>query len=75
MYPNPVVDVLKVELPINLESSSIMIINEIGQKVISPFEYEYDQHIDVSNLKVGLYYLVIIKDGQIMGTKKISKVN
>lgn len=68
LYPNPVKDVLKLDLPNSEKISSIEIYNTIGQKVS---EFQNADQINLSNLKPGLY-IINMKNSD--GEKYSSKI-
>ncbi len=62
IYPNPTKDYLNISLENDAEIESVEIFNMNGQKVLNG---AFEQNIDVSNLRSGLYILKLI------GAKKI----
>ena len=69
IYPNPVDNILNIfNVPVN---SNIKIVNLAGIEV---YQSAYaDKNIDLSNLKKGLYLLIIENNGKIIFTNRIVK--
>ncbi|MEI6696669.1 MAG: T9SS type A sorting domain-containing protein [Bacteroidota bacterium] len=68
IYPNPVQDVLIINT--NLQSYHLKIMDALGKLVIGKTLHTYENKIDVSNLKTGLYF-VQLTDASNTITKKI----
>ena len=71
VYPNPLTDVLNLELPVNSVTVNVDIYNIVGKNVYSSIDVMSNQ-IDVSNLKNGLYFITVNFDDYRI-TKKIIK--
>jgi glucuronoarabinoxylan endo-1,4-beta-xylanase len=57
VYPNPVKDVLTIDLKGNTTGDQLFIVNALGQQVIQVNAIQSEQtEIDVSNLQSGLYF-------------------
>lgn len=56
VYPNPVIDILKVKSPLNLHHHILKIHNSNGQLM---YQAPFSEAIDVSNFAKGLYWLTI----------------
>lgn len=73
LYPNPVSDILNVELPVfGIEKKEIEIFNSMGQKVSSSFFSSFHSEIDVSGLSPGIY-IISLSDGTRVFKKKFIK--
>ena len=59
IYPNPVADILNITNKNQLEISSIIIYNTLGQQVQTFINANNTTSIDVSQLKTGLYFIKI----------------
>lgn len=70
VYPNPVADKLYVQFA--GETAQVEIVSTSGQQVMSIPALETGQHLDLSNLKKGLY-LIKIQDAENTFTKRILK--
>lgn len=62
MYPNPVSNVLTVKTSFNLSAATVQIVDMLGKVVLAT--RTATGNIDVSKLPAGIYYLVIIHDGE-----------
>lgn len=74
VYPNPVQDVLRIELPgdaANFESAEIF--NYSGQLIIETNDVLELQSLDVSGLKEGVYFLNIVSDNKAYRSKFIKQ--
>ncbi|WP_317897897.1 T9SS type A sorting domain-containing protein [Aurantibacillus circumpalustris] len=71
VYPNPVYDVLNMEAG-GLEEFHISIIDVCG-KELKHLGFENAGKIDVSDLKSGIYFVVVIKKGNTIYTTKFIK--
>ncbi|HFU75066.1 MAG TPA: T9SS type A sorting domain-containing protein [Bacteroidetes bacterium] len=69
IYPNPVVSLLKIELP-NNTFSKIQILDISGKKVYSSYFTGQNKNIDMSRFENGFYYVKIF-NSQFSITKKI----
>ena len=59
IYPNPVTDMLNIEVPDGMEIKEIIIYNTLGQTVLVSTQ---TKTMDVSNLKSGTYFMSIRSD-------------
>ena len=73
VYPNPFTDKILINAPVY--TISILIYNSIGQLVAEEQISEEQVETDLSNLKIGIYTLMMIIDNQLKFTKKIVKMN
>lgn len=71
VYPNPVRDVLHINLPDSWEYPSVTLINALGQHVYSTRPSGHAVSMDVSAFAAGLYYLKVTAGSQSF-TKKIA---
>lgn len=70
IYPNPVRDNLEINIPEDINSTSIKIINSIGQLM----EESLSTSIDLSHLTKGIYFIQIeLTSGELI-TKKVLKI-
>lgn len=71
LYPNPTTGTLSIKIPSTLIGNIIKIINPLGQiiKEIEPLESVHV--LDLSNLSSGIYFVQLIKDSQVLQTKKL----
>ena len=64
VYPNPVKETLSIENPTKQKIKEIVIVNHLGRFITKVQVDKSSPNIDVSDLKRGIYRLVIItKDG------------
>jgi hypothetical protein len=68
LYPNPVIDVLHIQLPAN--NNRFTIYDIVGNKVFDKYISD-DYQLDMSNLKTGIYFLKVenaegIKNGKVI---------
>lgn len=71
LYPNPIRDVLRIELIDNFSIEKIVIFNSFGQRI---FEGKFQSEIDLESLQAGIYFLQIIgKDKRAQGSIKFTK--
>jgi len=68
IYPNPVKDFLYIE---NILNAELHIFDISGRKIKTITKTNNIETIDTKNFKAGLYFLKIIKNGNIL-TKQIS---
>ncbi|NEN25618.1 T9SS type A sorting domain-containing protein [Cryomorpha ignava] len=72
IYPNPVIDVLRITSN-NTKIKSGVIYNALGQKVDS-FSIEHpENHVDISGLKAGIYFVEIRLESGYVVVKKFVK--
>lgn len=70
IYPNPVSDNLEINIPRDINSTSVKIINSIGQLM----EESLSTSIDLSHLTKGIYFIQIeLTSGELI-TKKVLKI-
>lgn len=69
-YPNPVKDVLKLEIPQGEKITSFEVYNAIGQKVA---QFADKKEVSMNFLKPGLYLIKILTDKDSVYTSKIIK--
>jgi hypothetical protein len=71
IYPNPVSDRFSFSIPDDLQDCSFMILDEMGRTVrkIQPLESNVEE--SVAELSSGLYYMVVVRDGKMIGTRKV----
>jgi hypothetical protein len=76
IYPNPVKDILRFESVIKYTDLTLLIRNLQGQTVLSENDVVLSQPIDLSQLKVGVYYLHIYDDtGIILFKSRLLKID
>ena len=75
IYPNPVRNEMRINLPSNLENGQIDIYNLIGSKVYSQSVGKSAKEIDLSSLESGLYVARISENGKIIATRKFTKTD
>ncbi|MFT6338426.1 MAG: hypothetical protein ACJATI_005199 [Halioglobus sp.] len=75
VYPNPVSDRFSVSIPEGLHDCSFMIIDEMGRMVRTMQSFESPDEVSVAELSSGLYYLVVVRDGKMIGTRKVVIAN
>jgi hypothetical protein len=71
LYPNPVSDRFIVSISDDLRDCSFMIIDEMGQTVRKIQPLESNVEVSVTEFSSGLYYLVVLRDGKMIGTRKV----
>ena len=69
-YPNPVQDILKIELPQGEKTRTVEVYNTIGQKVAQVAE---KKEISFNSLKPGIYIVKVITENEAVYTTKIIK--
>lgn len=57
VYPNPVKDILTIELPEAMQGLTLEVFNMLGQKVKEFILLDNIQHLDLSELTQGIYLL------------------
>lgn len=57
VYPNPVKDILTIELPEPMQSPTLEVFNMLGQKIKEFILLDNIQHLDLSELTQGIYLL------------------
>jgi hypothetical protein len=62
VYPNPVMNELWVEIPYQSVNNTIIIYDNVGQKVLEKQLKEFKNQIDMSNLKCGIYIIKLKTD-------------
>ncbi|MBT8232123.1 MAG: T9SS type A sorting domain-containing protein, partial [Bacteroidia bacterium] len=73
VYPNPTLDVINVQLPIEEQNMySLEIVNVQGKKVRSFNKLE--RIVNISNLETGIYYLRMLKNNNVVFGKAIIKM-
>lgn len=72
VYPNPVKDILTIEVPETHSETSVELYNLLGQKIMEYKPINNLEYIDVSGLAQGIYLLTIRQNG-INKTVKIKK--
>lgn len=70
VYPNPVVDILNIELDHSKYAATIY--NLQGQLLMKMDDLAYSSQIDISELTGGVYFITLVADGAII-SKKITK--
>jgi len=71
LFPNPVKDFLKLQLPVNVNIKSVILHNSLGQKLVSLTDNF--QSIDMANYAAGLYIVTVVTEtGSI--SKKVIKI-
>ncbi|MFA5557329.1 MAG: SBBP repeat-containing protein [Flavobacteriaceae bacterium] len=63
VYPNPVQDILTIEVPQTHSETSVELYNLLGQKIMEYNPVNNTEHIDVSGLAQGVYLLTIRQNG------------
>ncbi len=77
VYPNPTVDG-KFNLQFNiseLENLSIEIVDINGKSLFSKTDLKENNSISVPNISEGIYFVKLLKNGKMVGSKKIIKSN
>jgi hypothetical protein len=69
IFPNPVRDILNIELPYDVTNAYFAIFNMSGQMVY--YEKYTPGPIDLSRIANGTYVLRVVADGRILGTQKL----
>jgi hypothetical protein len=70
VYPNPATDFLIFETSLSLKPSTIEMFDLHGKKVISQ-KFSGSEQISVSQLKSGMYFYIVVSDGEIYNGKII----
>ena len=71
VYPNPVIDRFSVSIPDDLHDCRFMVLDEMGRTVRKIQPLKSNVEMTVSELSSGLYYLVVVRDGKMIGTRKV----
>ena len=71
IYPNPTSDILYLELP-NMIPLSIKVVDILGAQTILKIN-DFDNHVDVSSLKNGAYFIIVELENSIITKKFIVK--
>lgn len=69
-YPNPVKDILKVEIPQGEKIMTVEVYNAIGQKVA---QFSNQKEVSLRSLKAGLYIVKVLTDKSSVYSTKIIK--
>jgi hypothetical protein len=75
IYPNPVSDILNIEILSNFENRKLRLVNLLGEDVLSDGQIMKDQRlkIDVGELQNGIYFLRVFENGRLVGVEKVVK--
>jgi hypothetical protein len=73
IYPNPMRDELKVELPPNSPNARLYLYNNLGQKVCDQLWTSDSKSIDVSHLSSGIYTYELLTNNKSHSGKIIKK--
>ncbi len=73
VYPNPTNGELTIKLKSKDSNTSILILNSLGQTVLSEKATYETLTIDLSKINNGIYFLQVINDNKILSTQKIVK--
>jgi hypothetical protein len=65
MYPNPVSDVLNIQLPTGTEKAEVGVFDYTGRLVTSKIISSNDTSIDVQKLSNGIYLIRVSSDAKI----------
>ncbi|MCF8368974.1 MAG: T9SS type A sorting domain-containing protein [Bacteroidales bacterium] len=71
VYPNPAVDYIIIEFP--LESVQVCVKDILGNTVISEENYRNNSRIDLTDIKKGFYFVCVLSEGK-MAVKKIFRI-
>lgn len=74
LYPNPVRDILQIELESNTYQLEIEILNITGRIVANAFLTNGRGEVNTAQLPGGIYWISIKQDGRIMATGKFVKI-
>lgn len=74
VYPNPVSNILNIQLAQSDKTQKLRIMNQHGQTIISQ-EINRDARIDFSDLCNGLYFLILETEEGKQLLRKVSKIN
>lgn len=70
VYPNPVNDILNINVNATKENLTIKITDVVGRDVLN---IEYESQLDISFLEKGIYFVSILQGNKTLVTKKIVK--
>ncbi len=73
IYPNPMVDVLTLELPPNVDPVDVTVVNAIGQVVLSYAQLATDRDLLVNDLQEGVYLMRLSRDDVPFRTVRLLK--
>jgi serine protease AprX len=62
VYPNPVIDILNLDIPSSFGNVSVKIYNTTGQLYSTSNLSSDNNQIDLSPLKPGLYFVTVLDD-------------
>lgn len=69
LYPNPVNDVVTIEVDKNYVD--IQVVDLLGKTVLSQSNIRENNKVNVSELKNGVYFISVLKNGMILKTEKL----
>ena len=73
IYPNPVLNIINVEVPQQMVGNNIEVFNVNGQKVFVETANRNKMNLDITKLEKGVYYLTVRNESQVM-TKTFMKL-
>jgi hypothetical protein len=73
LFPNPASDVLNIQTKNTIELNALSVYNTLGQLVLVISEVSQIDAIDVSNLRTGSYFIKLMTDKGITGSKFFKK--
>ena len=74
IYPNPIDDILKININNWQKSVQIELFNALGQKIYSDLYFDEEEiKLDFSNNSSGMYCLKIISDGKFFTFNVVKK--
>ena len=72
MYPNPVSDVLNIQLPTGTTRADVGVFDYTGRRIAAATVTVIDNQVNVSNLATGMYIIRVLADDKI-GAQKFRK--
>jgi hypothetical protein len=74
IYPNPVEDVLRIELPVlELGTKEVEVFNSIGQTILRSSFSSLETSLDISALTKGIYFVKVSEGKKVLATDKLIK--
>ena len=74
IMPNPTSDLLNLNTPNLDEVYTLRLVNMMGQVVMKMKNISGDQQLDLSEIPVGVYHVVLSKESKIIWTEKVVKI-
>ncbi len=73
LFPNPTSDMVSLVLKTPLQNGEVRVVNMLGELLMQKKSEGVDTKFDLSKLTSGIYQVVILENGKIVGTTKVVK--